>query len=530
MRTTGVMKGGAGSALADRVASLPNWIHSIYLGHGVWTPGQWSHKSRGPLQEVLDAVDFTGSKVLDVGCLDGLWTFEAERRGATEVHSIDILAETAPDREPYFRLAAELLGSQAHYEPDLSVYDVAKLGITDFDVVIFMGVYYHLQHPLLAFERLHSVMRPGAVLVVEGQVIDAAGVYAEFFHGRVFQGEPSNRWIPTVSCLREWVESSHFDIERDYPMATTTMDGIDRTGRHALIARAVPPPPVPPVRMRLTPAVATHSQVHLGPAAPSPDDPVRTVPATTASSAASVPRGAIPLPPDDLVYRVTGAFDVEAFESSGALHLHELTATLDRIGRPLTSDMRLLDFGCGCGRLLRHLRAGDAALRLTGVDIDQSAVSWVREHIPRVEALRVDCLPPTPLHAMTFDVIVAYSVFTHLDEVYQDAVLSELLRLVKPEGIVLATVHGDSVWRRVSATAMADAPDLATREAELAGKGFTHWVGDGWETHFPDFYHTTFHRRSYIEQHWSRWFDVVEIVPPNAARELDLVVLRARLG
>jgi tRNA (mo5U34)-methyltransferase len=104
--------------------------------------------------------------------------------------------------------------ARAHYDPDLSVYDVGRLGVTDFDVVLFLGVYYHLKDPLLALARLRQVMRPGAVLVVEGEVLgDDRGSYARFFYHQHHGGDQSNWWVPTVTCLREWVECSFFAIE-----------------------------------------------------------------------------------------------------------------------------------------------------------------------------------------------------------------------------------------------------------------------------------------------------------------------------
>ena len=153
--------------------ALPLWMHTIDLGGGVVTPGAWTPEDQAGTLGALEQIDFRGKKVLDVGCLDGLWSFEAERRGAAEVYATDLVSQVTPNREPYFRLAHELLGSRARYVPDLSVFDVARLGVRDFDVVLYLGVYYHLRDPLLSFARLRQVMRTGAVLLVEGQVIDA---------------------------------------------------------------------------------------------------------------------------------------------------------------------------------------------------------------------------------------------------------------------------------------------------------------------------------------------------------------------
>ena len=219
--------------------ALPLWMHTIDLGGSVVTPGAWTPEDQAGTLGALEQIDFRGKKVLDVGCLDGLWSFEAERRGAAEVYATDLVSQVTPNREPYFRLAHELLGSRARYVPDLSVFDVARLGVRDFDVVLYLGVYYHLRDPLLSFARLRQVMRTGAVLLVEGQVIDAPEAYARFFYREHYLGDRSNWWIPTTPCLREWVESSFFEIEEEYRQTYFDMPLVEQTGRVVLRARAV---------------------------------------------------------------------------------------------------------------------------------------------------------------------------------------------------------------------------------------------------------------------------------------------------
>jgi tRNA (mo5U34)-methyltransferase len=226
-------------AARNRVGELPYWFHTIDLGGGVSTPGMWDANTQVPLRKAFDDIDFQGKKVLDIGCLDGLWSFEAERRGASEVHSIDVIPETAPGRESYFRTAAEALGSKAHYHPYLSVFDVAKLGVNDFDIVLYLGVHYHLKDPLLALARLRQVMKEGALILDEGQVIDREGVYAEFFYRRWFSNDGSNWWVPTIPCLKEWIESNFFEIEQEYKLLYMPWGGLDDTGRFIVRARAV---------------------------------------------------------------------------------------------------------------------------------------------------------------------------------------------------------------------------------------------------------------------------------------------------
>jgi tRNA (mo5U34)-methyltransferase len=179
-------------------------------------------------------VEFDGKKVLDIGCWDGRFSFEAERRGAREVHATDLVSQRSFSEFPTIEVARAALRSQIVYHPELSVYDVGSLGIDDFDVVIFAGVYYHLKDPLLAFSALRNVMREGGTILVEGAISEQPGCYARFYYRLRYCGDNSNWWIPTAECLRQWVECSFFRIEQEYDRW-----GAPHNPRHALLASAV---------------------------------------------------------------------------------------------------------------------------------------------------------------------------------------------------------------------------------------------------------------------------------------------------
>jgi tRNA (mo5U34)-methyltransferase len=200
--------------LLDKVNTI-EWMHTIELGNGVVTRGKWPANPH--IQAAFDQIDFTGKKVLDVGTCNGLWTFEAEKRGAAEVHSIDYLTHVGYWCSPGYQLAHQALESKAIYNPDLSVYDVEQLGSRDFDVVIFSGVYYHLKSPLLALSKLRSIMKTGGLLVVDGPILlDPGRSYATFLY-RDAVPDRSNWWIPTARCLTEWIECSRFEILQEFP-------------------------------------------------------------------------------------------------------------------------------------------------------------------------------------------------------------------------------------------------------------------------------------------------------------------------
>lgn len=194
------------------------WLYTIDLGGGVKTKGLF-----GPphthIREALDTVDVRGKKVLDVGCWEGHWSFEIERRGAAEVYATDYLVgdpralpnEAGQPELPTFKLAHTILGSKVRYFPTTSVYHIDDLA-TDFDVIVFCGVYYHLKHPLVAFSKLRRLLRPGGTMIIEGPVIlGPTDASARFFYREVLGDDATNWWVPTVPCLRQWIDCSFLE-------------------------------------------------------------------------------------------------------------------------------------------------------------------------------------------------------------------------------------------------------------------------------------------------------------------------------
>ena len=227
------------------------WLYSVDLGGGVVTPGRFGPPNP-QIKEAFGQVDFKGKQVLDVGCFEGQWSFEAEKRGAASVLAIDYLVgdprarptESGVKELPTFRLAHTILGSRVAYRPDVTVYDVPRLGRRDFDVVVFCGVYYHLKHPLLALSRLRQVIRDGGTLIVEGPVIEGpAEPFARFFYEDVLAEDRSNWWVPTLSCLLEWIECSYFAVGRVSEAALQEVRSVagktEKVGRRTILARAV---------------------------------------------------------------------------------------------------------------------------------------------------------------------------------------------------------------------------------------------------------------------------------------------------
>jgi tRNA (mo5U34)-methyltransferase len=182
-----------------------SWWHSIDLGDGRVTPGVHT------LEELRDNYarfnmpeDLSGKSLLDIGCWDGFYSFEAEGRGA-RVTSVDCW------RPENFFKAREALNSRAEFH-ELSVYEVTKEKLGSFDIIFFLGVLYHLRHPLLALEQVCEVTRDFAV--IESHVIDnifpTEHPVMEFYEFDQLGGQYDNWWGPNIECLTQLARSAGF--------------------------------------------------------------------------------------------------------------------------------------------------------------------------------------------------------------------------------------------------------------------------------------------------------------------------------
>lgn len=233
------------------------------------------------------------------------------------------------------------------------------------------------------------------------------------------------------------------------------------------------------------------------------------------------PTDGYPLPSPKLRYRVHGAVDQKSFLEVGEACAHDIVAIVDRLSIAPPAGGAVLDFGCGCGRVLRFMFGLRPDWNYTGVDIDGEATDWCKSAYPQASFAQTPGLPPTQLADASFDFTFVISVFTHLDEDYQNAWLAELRRITKPGGHVLATVAG----------AVDQSVLPAADQAELDAKGFLHraWRRgrlklDG----LPDFYNSTLHTRDYVEQNWPRasGMDLVAYLPGGINQHQDAVVLK----
>jgi len=196
----------------------------------------------------------------------------------------------------------------------------------------------------------------------------------------------------------------------------------------------------------------------------------------------------------------------------GAGASQDIQAILMGANRDLSSFAGVLDFGCGCGRVLRYLR-GQSPGRFHGTDIDPEAIAWCRAHLPNLAQWDVNGhAPPLRYEAGAFDLIYAVSVFTHLDEARQFTWLEEMRRVTKPGGLLILTVHGAAYDGKVA----------------MPERGILHKVrktGMFRPGGLPDYYQTTYHTQRYVENEWSRFFTIRDYRERGMNNHQDAVLL-----
>ncbi len=198
------------TTLREQVEAEPYWFLQMDLGEGVVTPG-WSNPARDKLPYFGLPKDMTGFRVLDVGCAEGFFSFEAERRGACEVVSVDY----DPECIKRFKLCAEALGSKVTHAQVLSVYSLDPAVLGTFDLVMFFGLLYHLEYPLLGIEKV-AAMTTGTLLI-QSFTMETSSLtdqsLARFRPHGVISGpkdspihDPTVFWEPNAACIEDMLD------------------------------------------------------------------------------------------------------------------------------------------------------------------------------------------------------------------------------------------------------------------------------------------------------------------------------------
>jgi len=214
--------------IRERAEALGPWFHNLDLKGVRTAPDHFlgdypSVKWRGIAPAIPESL--AGKSVLDIGCNGGFYSVEMKRRGASRVVGIDF----DEDYLAQARFAAQVLGADIEFRR-LSVYDVAELG-ERFDLVIFMGVFYHLRHPLLALDLIHEhvakdlmvfqTMQRGSEEVEpleedydfwQTDLFDRPGYPKLHFIEKRYAGDPTNWFVPNRAASEAMLRSAGFEV------------------------------------------------------------------------------------------------------------------------------------------------------------------------------------------------------------------------------------------------------------------------------------------------------------------------------
>ncbi|MGI8772504.1 MAG: TIGR04290 family methyltransferase [Acidobacteriaceae bacterium] len=217
------------SEIRERLANLGQWFHNLDL-NGVSTApdhflGDYPRVKWESFRAAIPA-DLSGMTVLDIGCNAGFYSFEMKARGADRVLGIDWDSEYLQQA----RFAAGVLGVDVEFQK-LSIWEIAKLH-ERFDLVIFMGVFYHLRHPLLALDLIHEHVAKDRMLFqsmqrgspeaaalqqdysfAERNIFEDPGYPKMHFVEHAYTGDATNWWLPNRACVEAMLRSSGFRIE-----------------------------------------------------------------------------------------------------------------------------------------------------------------------------------------------------------------------------------------------------------------------------------------------------------------------------
>ncbi len=207
----------------------------------------------------------------------------------------------------------------------------------------------------------------------------------------------------------------------------------------------------------------------------------------------------IPMPSARLVSLVAGTSDLRWFWQGGKLAAESIESVLKKNEADLDSFNEILDFGCGCGRVIRHLKINSS---LHGTDYNPDLINWCRSNLPFGQFDTNGLAPPTRYPYEKFDFIYALSVLTHLPEELQGSWMKELWRVLRPGGYLIISTHGESYLARLDQAEQRQfmAGRLVVKRSDYAGANIC----------------TVFHPEQYVRRELAGSFVVIDFIAQGA--------------
>jgi SAM-dependent methyltransferase len=219
-----------------------------------------------------------------------------------------------------------------------------------------------------------------------------------------------------------------------------------------------------------------------------------------ASGESKTPDG-LPFPPFKLLYLIAMTYDREWFFKTGTEGAATVRDLLKKNGISMETIGSLLDFGCGCGRVLRHWNSLPGT-QVFGSDYNPELLEWCQKNLPFATCKTNQLKPPLDFSDNSLDLIYAFSVFTHLTETLQDSWIEELHRVLSSEGLLIVTTHGNFYRKHLDEKnkALYDQGRLVVLKAEKAGENVC----------------ATYHPEKYVREKFQRCFHILDFIPEGA--------------
>jgi len=209
----------------------------------------------------------------------------------------------------------------------------------------------------------------------------------------------------------------------------------------------------------------------------------------------------LPLPPPEMIRLVSGLDNTAVFYWGGILAARWIKGILAKNALDINQFSTVLDFGCGCGRVMRHWQSLSGP-QFFGTDYNPYLIAWCQRFLPFAAFQTNELVPPLPYADEQFDLLYTISIFTHLEERLQMLWMEELRRVLKPGGRLLLTVHGLTHLNQLNAEQRArfDSGELVVSRPEHSGDNECG----------------AYHPESYVRRSLAKGFLVVDFIPGGA--------------
>lgn len=220
-----------------------------------------------------------------------------------------------------------------------------------------------------------------------------------------------------------------------------------------------------------------------------------------------------------LMHRVAHTESTSHFRASGFKSFFDFWELACKHADPAGLKM-VLDWGCGCGRLIEMFKHLTKNKELYGCDINSEAIDWCKDNLENIEFNTIPPLPPTEYPDNFFDLVIGNSVFTHLTRDVQFLWLEELNRIIKKDGLLLATVHGEYA-------AFFHFQDKAKSILKdgIHDRSIDDTLGD---IAPKDYYRATFQSQEYTKREFGKYFEVFDYIEKGSLNFQDMVVMRKK--